>query len=126
MIVDSRLATTRRTAFGVAGVALIGVGLLANGPNVDLPLSVSTLLVLLWWWGPSLLNLVKARTDGGGALIGVALAVAAPALLWAVIYTEGSTAAIGLATVPMLLWGATGLALMIDITIARRRQGDRT
>ena len=126
MIVDFRLATTRRTAFGVAGVALIGVGLLANGPNVDLPLSVSTLLVLLWSWGPSLLNLVKARTDGGGALIGVALAIAAPALLWAVIYTDSSTAAIGLATVPVLLWGATGLALMIDITIARRRQGDRT
>ena len=117
-----------RTGFiASAAVALAVVLLFVEGPSVRLRTPLWAVVVFFLWFGPAALYGLAARTLVGSVLVGLLVGLIAPALLWAVIETESSTAAIGIFTVAMALWAATAICLGFEALVrnfaTRRRSG---
>jgi hypothetical protein len=85
-----------------------------------------SLVVLAWWLSPLAMYYALCVTRVGAMLVGVAYFVFALALAVAIYRTDSSTAAIGLATVPVGLWVGTAGALAIERLALRAVRWSRT
>jgi hypothetical protein len=87
----------------------------AEGESISRGLPpAAALMWAVWWLAPLTLYWYWCRSIAGAAVIGAGYLAGAKMLLDAIYATESSTAAIGFATLPLLLWGGTLLALMVE------------
>jgi len=98
----------------VAGFVLaLGTFSLATGESVDAR-GVGAVPLAMWWVSPLLAYRILVRSRVGAVAIGLVSMTALAAGLLALYRTESSTAAIGLVTIPMLLWLVVVGALIVE------------
>ena len=112
--------------FGAAGCALVTVFFLA----VDLGGTVAGApdpyfgLAALIWSGPFLIYAASVRTRTIAVVGGLTLLTATAAFLIALFRDQGSTAGIGVMTIPLLLYPGSLLVLAVDTLVAARGTGE--
>ena len=101
-------------------VLVLGTFLVAKGTKVNAR-GLAAVPLAAWWLSPLGLYLGVCRTTAGSWLIGVGFIVAVASFLLVIYKDDSSTAALGLLTVPMMLWAGMGIAVFIDRAVTRAR-----
>lgn len=107
------------------GSAILVLLLVADGENINPPPLLGALALTVWWTSPLAAYAAKCRTTAGSVVLGVVYVSAAIVFLQAIFASTSSTAAIGLFTVPVLLWGGMVAGLILEALIKRWTE-DRT
>ena len=118
----AKIRTVRAVVTVLAVVGTLGTFLLIQGETVDARNDPLAVPLAAWWVSALVPYHLASRTLAGSLVIGLGFLVALGAFLSALYLDESSTAALGLLTIPILLWGATLLSVLIErIAVERRR-----
>jgi hypothetical protein len=102
----------------LALVAVLTTFLLASGESLDAG-GVLAVPLAIWWTSPLVIYFVFCRTRLGSLLIGAAFILIVAALLTALYTDQSSMAAIGLFTIPVLLWLGMAVAVTVEFALSR-------
>jgi len=111
----------RTVVTGVAVLVTLGTFLMVEGESVNARTPYA-LLVAAWWVSPLVAYHRGTRTLAGSVVIGGAILAAIVAFLLALYHDDSSTAAIGFFTIPVVLWVGTGLLVVVERRLVRRRR----